>query len=48
MQEELKKKDEDDEYRNDTDPKGYENYKKIVKIFGNHSFIVRESLKEGL
>ena len=29
--EELKKKDEDDEYRNDTDPKGYELYEKAIK-----------------
>jgi len=30
---ELKKKEEDDEYRNDSDPKGYELYKKCVGLY---------------
>ena len=30
LQEDLKKKDEDDEYRNDSDPKGFELYEKTV------------------
>lgn len=29
--EELKKKDDDDEYRNDPDPKGYDLYEKSIK-----------------
>ena len=33
LQEELRKKDEEEEYRNDTDPKGFEHYKKCVNIF---------------
>lgn len=27
----LKDKEEDDDYRNDTDPKGYDNYKKCLE-----------------
>jgi hypothetical protein len=30
--EELKKKDEDDDYRNDSDPQGFDLYKKCVSI----------------
>lgn len=30
LQEELKKKEEDDDYRNDPDPQGFDLYKKIV------------------
>ena len=33
LQEELKKKDEDEDYRQDTDPKGFALYKKIVNIY---------------
>lgn len=33
MVEELKKKDEDDEFRNDYDPKGYDLYEKTVRLF---------------
>ena len=29
--EDLKKKEEDDDYRNDADPKGYDLYKKTVR-----------------
>jgi hypothetical protein len=31
--EELRKRDEDDDYRNDYDPKGYEAYEKAVRIY---------------
>lgn len=42
MVEELKKKDEDDEFKNDYDPKGYDLYEKAVSLY---YFIFNFSLK---
>jgi hypothetical protein len=48
LQEELKKKDEDDDYRNDTDPKGYDHFKKCVSILHNLTIIVGKPNLEGV
>lgn len=44
MVEELKKRDEDDEYRNDYDPKGYDLYEKAVRYIGNNIFQLNDPL----
>ena len=46
--EELKKKDEDDDYRQDSDPKGFELYEKSVSsIYCYDSFLAQRSNRKG-
>lgn len=44
MIEELKKKDEDEDNRNDYDPKGYDLYQNSVNLLSYHSFSLKTQL----